>query len=223
MNVLAFDAATASSVVALARDDGWLREAHDDVAPGERPQHTQRLLSLAAELLGAAELAWSDVEMVAVGAGPGSYTGLRIALATARGVALAHRSRLVGVSSLRALAEPVRDRVAVAVIDARRGEAFIAVYRGGEELLAPRVCRPDELAAFARMGGPDALAVGDGAIRFGEFLEQAGVAVAPVASDLHRVSGGAICRLAASGSVAAAMPDYLRAADAELALDGRKP
>jgi tRNA threonylcarbamoyladenosine biosynthesis protein TsaB len=221
MNVLAFDAATPSSAVAVTRGDGWMREARDDVAVGERPQHAQRLLGLAADLLAAAGLRWADVEMVAVGAGPGSYTGLRIALATARGVARAHGCRLVGVSSLRALAEPVRDRTAVAVIDARRGEAFVAIYRGGEELLAPSVCRPEELATLARRGGADALAVGDGAVRFMQILERAGVPVAPAGSELHHLSAGAICRLAVSGNVAAAMPDYLRVADAELALGGK--
>jgi tRNA threonylcarbamoyladenosine biosynthesis protein TsaB len=221
VNVLALDAATPATAVALARADGWLREVREEPAPGGRPQHAQRLLGLAAELLAAGGLRWADLELVAVGVGPGSYTGLRIALATARGIARAHGARLVGVSSLRALAEPVRERAAAAVIDARRGEAFIAVYRAGEELLAPRVCAPAELAALARAGGADCLAVGDGALRFREDLERGGVAVAPAESGLHELGAGAICRLAVGGATTAALPDYLRAADAELALAAR--
>ena len=221
MNVLALDSATSSTAVALALADGRLREARDDVAPGERPQHAQQLLALAAQLLDAAEIGWSQIGRVAVGVGPGGYTGLRIGLATAHGIALAHGAQLVGVGTLCALAEPLGERTAVSVLDARRGEAFIAVYHDGDELLAPRVCRPPELGALARLGGPDALAVGDGALRFREFLEGAGISVAPAESQLHRVSAGAICRLAASGRVTAAVPNYLRLADAELALSGK--
>jgi tRNA threonylcarbamoyladenosine biosynthesis protein TsaB len=223
VNILALDSATPSSAVALARADGWLREARDEVAPGERPQHARRLLALAAELLTAAELTWSEIGRVAVGVGPGGYTGLRIGLATAHGIALAHGAQLVGVGTLRALAEPLRERPAVAVLDARRGEAFIAAYHDGEELLAPRVCCPSELAGMARRAGQDSLAVGDGALRFREFLERDGVDVAPAESQLHRVSAGAICRLAASGNVTAAVPNYLRLADAELALGAKTP
>lgn len=221
MNVLALDSATSSSAAALAVADGRLSEAREDVAPGARPQHAQRLLALAAELLDAAGIGWGQLARVAVGVGPGGYTGLRIGLATAHGISLAHGAQLVGVGTLRALAEPLGERTAVAVLDARRGEAFVAVYHDRDELLAPRVCRPPELGALARRGGPDALAVGDGALRFREFLEPAGVSVAPAESQLHRVSAGAICRLAASGSVTAAVPDYLRLADAELALSGK--
>jgi tRNA threonylcarbamoyladenosine biosynthesis protein TsaB len=221
VNVLGLDTATPSSAVALARTDGWLREARDDVAPGARPQHAQRLLALAAELLAAAGIGWKAIERVAVGVGPGGYTGLRIGLASAHGIALAHGAQLVGVGTLRALAEPVRGRVAVAVLDARRGEAFVAAYHDGRELIAPCVCRPAELAGLLRPAGGDPLAVGDGALRFREFLEHGGVSVAPEDSDLHRVSAGAICRLAASASAAAAVPDYLRLADAELALSAK--
>lgn len=214
MNVLALDAATPLAAVALARSDGWLREAYD-----ERPKHAQALLSLAAALLDEGGVSWVDVDCLAVGVGPGSFTGLRIALATARGLAHARGAGLVGVSTLRALAEPVPvERTALAVIDARRGEAFAAVYAAGEELVAPCVCTPAQLEALARRGGPRALAVGDGALRFRELLERAGVEVAPAPSALHRVGGGAICRLAASGSSTEAVPVYLRAPDAELAL-----
>ena len=221
MNVLGFDTATPSTAVALTRADGWLGEARDDVALGERPRHGQQLLALAAELAAQAQIDWSAIGRVGVGTGPGGYTGLRIGLATGHGIALAHGAELVGVGTLRALAEPVRDRIAVTVLDARRGQAFLAAYRDGEELIAPCVCQPQELARLARSAGADSLAVGDGALRFREFLERGGVRVAPTESHLHRVSAGAICRLAASGSVTAAVPDYLRLADAELALSAK--
>ena len=116
MNVLGFDTATPSTAVALTRADGWLGEARDDVALGERPRHGQQLLALAAELAAQAQIDWSAIGRVGVGTGPGGYTGLRIGLATGHGIALAHGAELVGVGTLRALAEPVRGRVAVAVL-----------------------------------------------------------------------------------------------------------
>lgn len=215
MRVLGFDTATADTAAALLLCDGALLEAREGPDGGGRPRHAQRLLALAAGLLEEAGLGFADVDLIAAGTGPGSYTGLRIALATARGIARGADARLVGVSTLRALAEPLGERPVAAIIDARRGEAFVGVYEGSRELAGPRVCRPEELAATVASGGPRCLAVGDGALRFLELLERAGVAVAAAGSDLHRVSAGAICRLAAGGSCAAAEPAYLRAPDAE--------
>jgi tRNA threonylcarbamoyladenosine biosynthesis protein TsaB len=218
VNVLGLDASTPATAVAVLRADGLLCEAREAAPATGRPQHAQRLLTLSAQLLEAAALGWRDVGLVAVGAGPGSYTGLRIALATARGIARAHGAQVLGVSSLRALAEPVGGRAAVAVLDARRGEAFVAAYRDGVELLAPAVCAPVALGALAASAADDALAVGDGALRYRAELESAGVEVAPEASRLHLLGAGAICRLALAGVAAAALPDYLRAPDAEIAL-----
>jgi tRNA threonylcarbamoyladenosine biosynthesis protein TsaB len=219
MNVLGFDTATPSTAVALLRSDGWLREARDDPEAGSRPGHAQRLLALAAELLAGSGLGWQALDAIAVGVGPGGYTGLRIGIATARGLALSRGAGLLGVGTLRALAEPSPGRAVAAVLDARRGEAFVAVYRDDEELLAPRVCEPAELGRWAGRGGPGVLAVGDGALRFQSFLEADGVAVAPAESELHRVSAAAVCRLAARGTVTAAVPEYLRFADAERTQD----
>jgi tRNA A37 threonylcarbamoyladenosine modification protein TsaB len=108
------------------------------------------------------------------------------------------------------------------VLDARRGEAFVAVYRGGEELAPPAVCDPSAVAERVHRVAADALAVGDGALRFQALLEAGGIAVAPVDSALHLVSGAAICRLALGGRVTVAVPDYLRIADAERAQQSRE-
>jgi len=214
VNILGLDSATPSTAVALARADGLLSAARDDVPDGRRPQHAQRLLTLAAGLLADAGLRWRDLDAVAVGVGPGGYTGLRIGLATAHGIATAVGARLLGVSTLRALAEPVHGRAVLAVLDARRGEAFVAAYEDGEERLPPRVCDPAALARHGAAAGPDSLAIGDGALRFRAFLEDGGIAVAPAESELHRVSAAAICRLAVTGGATAAFPEYLRVADA---------
>jgi tRNA threonylcarbamoyladenosine biosynthesis protein TsaB len=102
------------------------------------------------------------------------------------------------------------------VLDARRGEAFVAAYQAGARLLEPAAVQPDDLADLADPALSPWLAVGDGAIRFRDRLEPA-VEVPADASTLHRVSALAVCRLAAIARPVdrdALLPDYIRAPDA---------
>ncbi|MGA2470625.1 MAG: tRNA (adenosine(37)-N6)-threonylcarbamoyltransferase complex dimerization subunit type 1 TsaB [Solirubrobacteraceae bacterium] len=222
MTILGLDTATPSTAVALLVSDGALHEARDDVAGGGRGAHAERVLPLAASLLERAALAWSDVDVIAVGVGPGGYTGLRIGIATARGLALSLQRDLVGIGTLRALAEPVLGATALTILDARRAELFVAAYADDVEVLAPCVISSLELTRVAAaVGAESLLAIGDGALAQRVALEAAGVAVADERSPLHCVSAGATCRLAASAAqrgAASAAPVYLRLPDAELAL-----
>ena len=242
MIVLGFDTATPSTAVALRLADGRTAQARDDPPAGAHPGHATRLLEMARELLGGAAIAWSELDRVAVGVGPGTFTGLRVGVATARGLAQSLSAELVGVSTPRALAlaalatesawtgEP---GAVLAVIDARRGEAFAAAYEAGDggmprELSAPRALPPRELASVADAhdaadGRRRWLAVGDGAVRFRDQLEPAGLIAPPDSSPLHLVSAAAICELgahASAGSLHELVPDYRRRPDAELALVG---
>ncbi len=248
MIVLGFDTATPATAVGLRLADGTTLRARDDPGSQERPGHTTRLLPLASELLLAAGLRWDALERIAVGVGPGTFTGLRIGVATARGLAQALGVDVVGVSTLRVLAEaalrqtPGADVGVLAAIDARRGEAFVAAY-GREsrppasgmpsqepagsctgELMAPRALAPEDLPSVpaAAGAGRDWLAVGDGAIRFREHLEAVGITVAAERSPLHRVDAGVLCELALAaprGALEAILPDYRRRPDAEIALE----
>ena len=173
----------------------------------------------------AAGLRFADVDRIAVGLGPGTFTGLRIGVATARALAQGSGAELVGISTLRALAvagEPAAPAGSgvLAVVDARRGEAFAAGWREGAAVLAPAALAPAELARrVAEEGGPW-LAVGDGALRFRADLEGAGCTVAPEGSAQHHVSARAICVLALGSPGSArdlVLPDYLRLPDAVLA------
>jgi tRNA threonylcarbamoyladenosine biosynthesis protein TsaB len=217
--ILGIDTATAGTAVAVWAPDGPEIERRDDPPPGARPAHAQRLLVLVEAALTAAGAAWDDVERIAVGVGPGRFTGLRLGIATARALAQARGCELVGVSSLEALASSVKQgdsplvspgRV-VAAIDARRGEVFAAAYPG----FGPAALKPAELAARIQ---PGTLTVGDGAVRFREELERAGAAIPADDSPLHRVSALQICRLGAQAEAAdrdALLPDYRREPDAK--------
>ena len=103
MIVLGLDTATPSTVAGVLVDDAVF-EVRDDPAPGARPAHAGRLLAAAEEALAAAGVGWEEVDRLAVGVGPGSFTGLRIGIATARALAQGRGLPIVGVSTLEALA-----------------------------------------------------------------------------------------------------------------------
>jgi tRNA threonylcarbamoyladenosine biosynthesis protein TsaB len=221
VNVLGFDTATGATAVALLRPDGEAFAARHDPGPDERPGHATRLLGLVEQVLADAGLDHAAIDRIAVGEGPGSFTGLRIGVATARGLAQATRTELVGISSLRALAAGGSDDEGgvLAVIDARRGEAFAAAWVSGRELLAPAVLGPDELSDRVAAAGESLVAVGDGALRFRASLEGAGAAVPPDEDPVHRIDGRHVCRLGAAAEATgemAVVPHYLRLPDAEL-------
>jgi tRNA threonylcarbamoyladenosine biosynthesis protein TsaB len=210
--ILGIDTATAGTAVALWAPDGPEVERRDDPPFGARPAHATRLLPLVEEVLAAAGAGWERVERIAVGVGPGGFTGLRLGIATARALAQARDLPLAGVSSLEALAAPAGgEGPVVAAIDARRGEVFAAAYPG----FGPIALTPADLAARIPVG---ARTVGDGAVRFREELERAGAAIPADDSPLHRVSALEICRLGARAEAAdrdALLPDYRREPDAK--------
>jgi tRNA threonylcarbamoyladenosine biosynthesis protein TsaB len=188
-------------------------ELHDD---GERPRHAQTLQPLLEQALGRAGAGWGDVERLCVGIGPGGFTGLRLGIATARALAQARDLPLAPVSSLDALAAGIEhDGPVAAVIDARRGEVFAAVYEHGERTLEPVAIAP---AALAARLAPGTLAAGDGAVRFRVELERAGAAVPADGSVAHRVSALMVCRLGRAIEPVdrdALVPDYRREPDAK--------
>ncbi|MBI5103874.1 MAG: tRNA (adenosine(37)-N6)-threonylcarbamoyltransferase complex dimerization subunit type 1 TsaB, partial [Solirubrobacterales bacterium] len=191
-----------------------LAERRHDPAEGERPGHQPQLLALCAQALEEAGVTWGDVTRIGAGVGPGTFTGLRIGVATARALAQGLGAEVAAVSTLEALARGAGEGRVAAVLDARRGEAFVAVWDGDRRELGPEVWRPE---ALARLCGEPLRAVGDGAVRFRAVLEAAGATVPADDSDLHRVGARALCRLAATAPVVdrdALVPEYVRAPDA---------
>lgn len=225
MRILAFDTATPATTVALLDEDARIElEARDDPPRGERPRHASRLMPLIIELLDRSGTDWAGLDRIAVGVGPGTFTGLRIGLATAHALARARSIPLIGVSTLRSLVMNAedRDRTTVAVLDARRREVFAAAWdrRTGEPLIEPAAMAPDRLGAILAQHGPPVLAVGDGAVKFREVLEPSGACVPDDSSELHRVTAANHCRLARSRPAQnpdEVRPEYLRLPDAELA------
>ncbi len=152
------------------------------------------MLAAADELVRGAELEPRDLEALVVGTGPGSFTSIRIGLATARGLALALDLPVAGVSTLEAFAG------GTPVIDARRGEVFTS---------GPALARPEELEVAGQR------LVGDGAVRYRAVFEAAGAEVPPDDDPAHRPSAHRLVGQAkAFGRAEAVEPLYLRAPDA---------
>jgi tRNA threonylcarbamoyladenosine biosynthesis protein TsaB len=184
-------------------------------------------MPLNAELLGGAGTSWEQLDRIAVGVGPGTFTGLRVGVATARALSQSTQLPLVAVSTLQALslnAGPDDGVSAVlAVLDARRGEMFAGAWAATgsrEPLIEPAVFRPDALADLVPRLGPRTLAIGEGAVEFRAILERPGALIPDERSELHRVTARRHCRLARSLEPSdrdEIRPEYLRLPDAELA------
>jgi tRNA threonylcarbamoyladenosine biosynthesis protein TsaB len=224
VRILAFDTASRATAVALAAPGGvW--ERRDDPPSGERPGHATRLLPLISTVMSEAGLEWPEIDRIAVGLGPGTFTGLRIGVATAKALSQASGAALVGVSTLQALAlaapETEHDAV-LGVLDARRGEVYAGAWSPrdvpGPALLTPRALGPEALREALPGLGSRPLAVGEGAVAFRDVLERAGVDVPSQGSELHRVTAVSHCRLARYLPVTSPdslTPDYQRLPDAK--------
>jgi tRNA threonylcarbamoyladenosine biosynthesis protein TsaB len=223
MIVVALDTASPSTVAGVLLDDGRVVEARDDPPAGSRGNHAARLLPLVEHALSQSGAEWGDVARIAVGVGPGGFTGLRIGIATARALAQGNGLPLVPVGSLAALAlgaagGGIPAPAIAAVLDARRGEVFAGAWQAGHELLAPAALAPEALAERLAGLALPVRAVGDGAVRFRAELEGLGVAVPADGSSDHRIRAAPLCRLGAEGEPAERdrlLPDYLREPDAK--------
>jgi tRNA threonylcarbamoyladenosine biosynthesis protein TsaB len=194
MLILAFDLATSVVTSALVRDG-------EPIA--ERVSRPSSLMEDLDALVGEAEVRPNDLDALVVGTGPGSFTGVRIGLATARSLAFALDLPAAGVSTLDMLAAGAPG--AVPVIDAKRGEVFALL--DGE----PTCTKPTELNLAA--GTP---CVGDGALRYRAILEDLGAVIPQDESDQHVPKARFLASLAADfGPAEAIEPLYLRLPDAE--------
>jgi tRNA threonylcarbamoyladenosine biosynthesis protein TsaB len=220
--VIGFDTATDDTVVAAVSDGEVVFSRSVGMAGNGRPAHASRLL-VEVEAAAAAAGGWEKVGRVAVGVGPGSFTGLRIGVSTAKALVQALGIELAPVGTLASLARGAAGlaggRPLVAALDARRAELFASLYDGaGRQLAEPFVAAPGELADRLSQLPESPLAVGSGALRFRDELQESGAEVPGDSHPSHRVAGAEICALGAAVAVAdpdTVTPIYLRPPDAE--------
>jgi tRNA threonylcarbamoyl adenosine modification protein YeaZ len=231
MLILALDAALARCAVCLVRDGEPLRQRIADGARG----HAARLAPMADAVLAEAGVAATSLDAIAVTVGPGSFTGLRAALALGHGIALAAGCEIVGVTVGEAMAEAFPApgaRKLWTAIDSRRGRAFLD--RGPDGTGADRIAACDlaasdlaasDLAAWARPEGPVAIA-GDAAIAVAATLAAADhdVALTDLRLPLpHHIARAAARRLAGALPPRPAQPLYIDPPEARLPAGGLRP
>lgn len=186
MRVLAMDTSTFVGTVAVLRDGALLAEWSASV----RATHGETLLPHVARALEQAGVSARELELIAVGIGPGSFTGTRIGMATAKGLALAEAKPVRGVSSLRVIAAGMPGELRAVAVDAQKGELYCALYAFDGELrerIAPFHALPAEAAARLGAHGPVWLA-GDGAERYPEFAANLRYTRAPKYCDVPRAA-----------------------------------
>jgi tRNA threonylcarbamoyladenosine biosynthesis protein TsaB len=182
-------------------------------------RHSEVLMPAIDDLCRYARVPVSAIDGVVVDVGPGLFTGLRVGLATARAIATARNIPRAGVTSLEALAHPHRRRpgLVAAVVDARRGEVYSAVYAGGgalQERRPARISSPEDLADELAALSERPLAVGDGAWRYRELLTAAAEVAGPAEASPSPLVVAEIGSARLTGSLPE--PVYLRQADVRI-------
>ena len=159
--------------------------------------HSEKFLPLIEQMLKDTSLSYEDIDVFACGLGPGSFTGIRIGVATVKGLCGAIGKKAVGVSSLQALAynaEGFKGMICPTVF-ARADEVFCAVYNEDmTEFVAPSVMKISELCEM--LSGKSVMFLGDGAERFAEEIKTSSKDFAVAPQNLSITRGGSVCRVA---------------------------
>ena len=227
--VLALDTTTRGGSCALARDDAVVRERAGDVSQ----PHDARLPRDLMTLLSDAQVALDEIDVYAVATGPGSFTGLRIGIATMQGLAFAAGKPLIGISAFDALAHRARAADATSAriatwIDAWRGEVYAALYEDGGEIEAPTVEQVETVLARLRQAPTPLMFIGDAADMYRDTIVNVLGDSARIAEPASPLLAGTIARLGMQAARAGQLPPphavrplYVRRPDAELARDAR--
>lgn len=204
MIVLGLDTCLFACSAAVVRDGVTLASRIEPMSRG----HQERLAPLVAEVMGEAGLGFGDLDRIGVTVGPGSFTGLRVGLAFAKGLSAALGVPAVGVGSLEALAHDRSGRV-FAVLDAKRGQVYLQAFADGVAVSAPDALPVETAAARLAELAPDVL-VGTGVGLLAPMRPAA------QAIELDHADPAAVAAIAALRAPAPPRPLYLRAPDAKL-------
>jgi tRNA threonylcarbamoyladenosine biosynthesis protein TsaB len=235
--LLAFDCATSVRSVAVWHEGKVLSHLQEQASTGE----AQRLIPLIEAAMAQVGMDYRDLDGVAVTLGPGSFTGIRVGLATARGICLAAEKPLIGITTLEALAGDCPDPMILATVDSRRREPFVQIfYRASmtsdldlfaepHSLTGPMACEPELLASVVRASAEGPITViGDCATEIVQLLRDDrieasfGEPAAPNAASVARIAASRFTAAQKGSTLAVAAPLYLRPADAIPARAGGK-
>lgn len=220
MNILAIETTGHVAAAALLRPDRIVAE----FAVNNELTHSRVLMSLIDHALQTADFDKGDIDYIACSAGPGSFTGLRIGAAAAKGLAFGLCRKIVPVSTLDALAYNVSSGIVVPIMDARRGQVYTALYRReGEQicrLTEHLACDIEHIIDLARKTGEKAVFLGDGAVvHVDRIVSEDKFSLAPLGHLLQRASAVGALALQTAGEEAVEphnfAPFYIRPSQAE--------
>jgi len=173
--ILALDTSSNYLSIALSKGDKILNNVHLE-APRD---HLAKLLPMIDELLNAAAVNLLEIDVILVGTGPGSFTGLRIGVATAEGLAQSLNKNIIGISSLDAIARGIeRDQehkyegIVCTVVDAKRKEIYAKIFKQGESDSVPQVLDPVDLGNILKRYEERVVLAGDGLLLYGDLFKE---------------------------------------------------
>ena len=225
MKLLAFESSAKAASVALMCNGELIGEEFCS----DGSTHSRTLLKMAEKLLAACAVRMEDIDATAVAAGPGSFTGLRIGVAAAKGIAWGREIPCIGVSTLEAMAncQKVTDGVICCCMDARRAQVYNALFEALDDfkvrLCEDRAISVSDLKNELKKIEKVKILVGDGAmVCYNELSDLPGLMIAPQESVLQRASGVALCAWdkLIPGNFSATetlIPNYIRPSQAEAA------
>ena len=219
MLILGLETTAAAASCALYRDGEMLALNYQR----SKLTHSSTLLPMVEEMLEHAQVTLKDIDCVAVAQGPGSFTGIRIGVATVKGLCWGAEKKAVGVSTLEAMSRnaifAAGESVICPVMDARRQQVYGAVFDGdGKRLCEDAAIAAEELAAQVKAMGKSALVLGDGWAVFEKALQKQGVAYRIMPEPLRYQNAWGVCVAAEDKEPRGAdelLPVYLRLSQAE--------
>jgi len=171
LNILALDTSSTSGSIALSKNDRIVYVSYLDI----RKTHSERLMVQVKEALEQNRMTIDDIDLICLANGPGSFTGIRIGLATAKGLSYGKQIPLLALNNLKLLASNIfgNQRAILSFVDAKMGEVYTALYSAElEEIIPPRNCRPEEIL---KLIDRPVTAIGTGVDVYKEKLVESGV------------------------------------------------
>lgn len=228
MKILSVDSSSVSASVSITEDGVTLAENFIN----NGLTHSQTLMPMVEKTLNDANVSAKDIELFAITNGPGSFTGVRIGIASVKGMADALNKKCVAVSTLEAIAEPLKneDCIACAVMDARCNQVYTAIFESGKRLCEDKAVLIDELGEELKNYNKKVVFIGDGSVLCYEKLKDVVTDIDVANDNIRYIHASSIGRIAEEKiktgeeptDSAKLVPFYLRLPQAERELKNKK-
>ena len=228
MKILSVDSSSVSASVAITENDITLAENFIN----NGLTHSQTLMPMVEKTLKESGISIKNIDLFAIANGPGSFTGVRIGIASVKGMADALNKKCVAVSTLEAIAEPLKneDSIACAVMDARCNQVYTAIFESGKRLCEDKAVLIDELGEELKNYNKKVVFIGDGSVLCYEKLKDVVTDIDVADDNIRYIHASSIGRIAEEKiktgeeptDSAKLVPFYLRLPQAERELNNKK-